>query len=33
VRQAGFRLEQLDCGYAPGPRFVAYMYEGSAQPG
>lgn len=28
----GFRLEHLETGYAPGPRFVAYLYEGAAAP-
>lgn len=29
---AGFRLEQLEQGYQPGPRFAAYMYHGVAAP-
>jgi ubiquinone/menaquinone biosynthesis C-methylase UbiE len=30
VRDAGFRLDALDTGYAPGPRLVTYCYEGRA---
>ena len=32
IRAAGFEIERLATGYARGPRFTAYMYEGSAQP-
>jgi ubiquinone/menaquinone biosynthesis C-methylase UbiE len=32
VRNAGFQIAQLATGYAQGPRFAAYMYEGSACP-
>lgn len=32
VESGGFRLDRLATGYAPGPKFVAFMYEGSAVP-
>jgi ubiquinone/menaquinone biosynthesis C-methylase UbiE len=32
IRDAGFQIAQLATGYARGPRFSAYMYEGSASP-
>jgi ubiquinone/menaquinone biosynthesis C-methylase UbiE len=32
LQAAGFRLERLDCAYGPGPRSLAYMYEGEATP-
>lgn len=32
LRQAGYKLERLDTGYAPGPRPMTYMYEGRAHP-
>jgi ubiquinone/menaquinone biosynthesis C-methylase UbiE len=32
IRDAGFRIAELATGYARGPRFAAYMYEGSANP-
>jgi hypothetical protein len=32
VRAAGFRLERLETGYAPGPRPMTFMYEGAAVP-
>ena len=28
VRESGLRIEQLETGYAPGPRPFAFMYEG-----
>jgi ubiquinone/menaquinone biosynthesis C-methylase UbiE len=33
LKGAGFVIEQLEQGYQPGPRFVAYMYHGVAAPG
>jgi hypothetical protein len=33
IREGGFRLETLETGYAPGPRFMTYFYEGGARPG
>lgn len=32
VRAGGFRLERLEAAYGPGPRTVAFMYEGTAVP-
>jgi SAM-dependent methyltransferase len=32
IREGGFRLEALETGYAPGPRFMTYFYEGRARP-
>lgn len=32
IVDAGFRLEQLETGYMPGPRPMTFMYEGSARP-
>jgi hypothetical protein len=31
IQDAGFRIERLDTGYMPGPKPMAFMYEGSAQ--
>lgn len=31
IQDAGFRLEALDGGYEPGPKFAAYMTHGVAQ--
>jgi ubiquinone/menaquinone biosynthesis C-methylase UbiE len=31
IEDAGFALERLETGYAPGPRIMAFMYEGSAR--
>jgi ubiquinone/menaquinone biosynthesis C-methylase UbiE len=33
IASAGFRIETLDTGYAPGPKMMAFMSEGSARPG
>jgi hypothetical protein len=33
IVSAGFRVETLDTGYAPGPKMMAFMSEGSARPG
>jgi len=33
VRDAGFRIDALDTGYAPGPRLVTFCYEGRAVKG
>jgi ubiquinone/menaquinone biosynthesis C-methylase UbiE len=32
VERAGFRMEQLDTGYAEGPKLMTFMYEGVACP-
>jgi ubiquinone/menaquinone biosynthesis C-methylase UbiE len=32
IESAGFRVERLDTGYMPGPKPMAFMYEGSARP-
>ena len=32
VRSAGFRLTHLATGYAPGPRPIAFLFEGQAEP-
>ena len=32
LQSAGFRLTHLAFGYAPGPRPMAFMYEGQAEP-
>jgi ubiquinone/menaquinone biosynthesis C-methylase UbiE len=32
IESSGFRIDQIDTGYAPGPRFAAFLYEGSARP-
>jgi ubiquinone/menaquinone biosynthesis C-methylase UbiE len=32
LQAGGFRLERLERGYGPGPRLLAYFYEGSAVP-
>src|SRR6516164_6206803 len=32
LRSAGFTLTHLTIGYSPGPRPMAFMYEGQAQP-
>jgi len=32
IRAAGFEIGALAAGYVRGPRFAAYMYEGSAKP-
>lgn len=31
IERSGFRIEQIDTGYAPGPRFATFMYQGSAR--
>jgi ubiquinone/menaquinone biosynthesis C-methylase UbiE len=31
IENAGFRINRIDTGYAPGPKFLAYLYEGSAR--
>jgi ubiquinone/menaquinone biosynthesis C-methylase UbiE len=31
IENAGFRIEQLSNGYAPGPKVMTYLYEGSAR--
>jgi hypothetical protein len=32
LQSAGFKLNHLATGYAPGPRPMAFMYEGQAEP-
>jgi ubiquinone/menaquinone biosynthesis C-methylase UbiE len=32
IRRAGFRIETLDTGYAPGPKIMTFLSEGSATP-
>ncbi|MBU6299654.1 MAG: methyltransferase domain-containing protein [Alphaproteobacteria bacterium] len=32
IEGGGFKLDQLDTGYVPGPRFAGFLYEGSARP-
>ena len=31
IENAGFRFDRLDTGYMPGPKSMAFMYEGSAR--
>lgn len=33
IEEAGFSLDRIETGYIPGPRPMAFMYEGSARPG
>ncbi len=33
IASSGFRIVELDKAYAKGPRFMSYMYCGTAQPG
>jgi hypothetical protein len=32
IEQAGFRIAQLETGYMPGPKPMAFLYQGSAGP-
>lgn len=32
IRRAGFRIETIDTGYAPGPKIMTFLSEGSATP-
>src|SRR3954454_7060843 len=32
IGAAGFRIDRLQTGYAPGPKILSYVYEGSAVP-
>jgi ubiquinone/menaquinone biosynthesis C-methylase UbiE len=32
VETSGFRFDRLEAGYMPGPKAMAFMYEGSARP-
>ena len=32
IETAGFAIERLDTGYLPGPKFLAFLSEGSARP-
>jgi len=33
IEDAGFRIDRIETGYIPGPKPLAFMYEGSARPG
>ena len=33
IEQAGFRIDRIETGYIPGPKPIAFMYEGGARPG
>jgi ubiquinone/menaquinone biosynthesis C-methylase UbiE len=32
IEQAGFRIARLETGYMPGPKPMAFLYQGSAEP-
>jgi hypothetical protein len=32
IEASGFRIEELQTGYMPGPRAMTFMYEGVARP-
>jgi ubiquinone/menaquinone biosynthesis C-methylase UbiE len=32
IERAGFRCDRLETGYMPGPKPMAFIYEGSARP-
>jgi hypothetical protein len=32
IEEGGFLLDRLETGYMPGPKPLAFMYEGSAHP-
>jgi ubiquinone/menaquinone biosynthesis C-methylase UbiE len=32
IEGAGFQIDRVDTGYMPGPKPMAFMYEGSARP-
>ncbi|RKF35753.1 class I SAM-dependent methyltransferase [Paraburkholderia fungorum] len=32
IESGGFSIDQIDTGYAPGPRPMSFLYEGSARP-
>jgi ubiquinone/menaquinone biosynthesis C-methylase UbiE len=32
LSEAGFRIEEVKTGYIPGPRIMAFLYEGAARP-
>jgi ubiquinone/menaquinone biosynthesis C-methylase UbiE len=32
IESAGFRFDRVETGYMPGPKAMAFMYEGSARP-
>lgn len=32
IENGGFGIDRLDTGYLPRPKFMAFMYEGSARP-
>ena len=33
IESAGFRIDRVETGYMPGPKPMAFIYEGSARPG
>jgi SAM-dependent methyltransferase len=32
IESGGFSIDQIDTGYAPGPKPMSFLYEGSARP-
>ena len=32
LSEAGFRIEEVKTGYIPGPKIMAFLYEGAARP-
>jgi ubiquinone/menaquinone biosynthesis C-methylase UbiE len=32
IENAGFKIDRLETGYLPGPKFMAFLYQGSARP-
>jgi hypothetical protein len=30
IENAGFKIDEIGTGYAPGPKFLTYLFEGSA---
>lgn len=32
IEGSGFSIDQIHTGYAPGPRPMTFLYEGSARP-
>ena len=33
IESAGFQIDRVETGYMPGPKPMAFIYEGSARPG
>ena len=31
IENAGFKINEMDTGYAPGPKFLTYLFEGGAR--